>query len=99
MLLIVVLCSVHAVAERHGRGMNYLPLMQAMASLPDDSLRQSQQPDTLPRKREALEAPVTYEANDSILFTQAGWGHLYGQGKVNYQQIELTADVISMNMD
>ncbi len=99
MLLIVVLWSVHAVAERHGRGMNYLPLMQAMASLPNDTLRQSQQPDTLPRKREALEAPVTYEANDSILFTQAGWGHLYGQGKVNYQQIELTADVISMNMD
>ncbi|MDY2640788.1 MAG: putative LPS assembly protein LptD, partial [Mediterranea sp.] len=99
MLLIVVLWSVHAVAERHGRGMNYLPLLQATASLPDDSLRQSQQPDTLPRKREALEAPVTYEANDSILFTQAGWGHLYGQGKVNYQQIELTADVISMNMD
>ena len=99
MLLIVVLWSVHAVAERHGRGMNYLPLLQATASLPDDTLRQSQQPDTLPRKREALEAPVTYEANDSILFTQAGWGHLYGQGKVNYQQIELTADVISMNMD
>lgn len=99
MLLFVVLWSVRAVAERHGRGMNYLPQMQLAASLPDDSLRQSQQPDTLPRKREALEAPVTYEANDSILFTQAGWGHLYGQGKVNYQQIELTADVISMNMD
>lgn len=99
MLLFVVLWSIRAVAERHGRGMNYLPLIQATTSLPDDSISLAQQPDTLPRKREALEAPVTYEANDSILFTQAGWGHLYGEGKVNYQQIELTADVISMNMD
>ncbi|MGN0257003.1 MAG: putative LPS assembly protein LptD [Bacteroides sp.] len=100
LLLFVALWSVHAVAERHGRGMNYLPLIEATRSIPEDTIRLAQQqPDTLPRKREALEAPVTYEANDSILFTQAGWGHLYGQGKVNYQQIELTADVISMNMD
>ncbi len=56
--------------------------------------------DSLPtKKKEALDAPVTYEANDSIVFTQTGYGHLYGEGKVNYQQIELTADVISMNMD
>lgn len=46
-----------------------------------------------------MSAPVTYEANDSIVFTQGGYAHLYGDGKVNYQQIELKAGVITMNMD
>ncbi|MDO4165604.1 MAG: putative LPS assembly protein LptD [Bacteroides sp.] len=60
--------------------------------------------DSVPaKKKDGLDAPVTYEANDSIVFTQDGYAHLYGQGKVVYQQtskpIELTADVITMNMD
>ena len=59
--------------------------------------------DTVPqKKKEALEAPVNYEAQDSIVFTQDGWAHLYGNGKVVYQQrqpVELTAEVITMNMD
>lgn len=67
-------------------------------TLQPDSLRM----DTLAasgKKKQPLDAPVTYEANDSIVFTQGGYAHLYGQGKVNYQQIELAADVITMNMD
>lgn len=52
-----------------------------------------------PVKKQPLDAPVVYEANDSIVFTQGGYAHLYGQGKVNYEKIELTADVITMNMD
>ena len=86
----MLLCSARAVAVRQGKGMHtpQRPNLQ-------DTLRV----DTSAAKKEPLEAPVTYEANDSILFTQSGWGHLYGQGKVNYQQIELAADVISMNMD
>lgn len=52
-----------------------------------------------PAKKQPLDAPVVYEANDSIVFTQGGYAHLYGQGKVNYEKIELTADVITMNMD
>ena len=90
LLLLVLLCSARAVAVRQGRGMQ----TQLHPNL-QDTLRV----DTSAAKKEPLEAPVTYEANDSILFTQSGWGHLYGQGKVNYQQIELAADVISMNMD
>lgn len=56
-------------------------------------------PDTTISKKDQLEAPVTYEANDSVTFTQGGFAHLYGSGKINYQQIELSADVITMNMD
>lgn len=51
------------------------------------------------KKKEPLDAPVIYEASDSIVFTKGGYAHLYGEGKVNYQNIELTSAIISMNMD
>ena len=51
------------------------------------------------KKKQPLDAPVIYEANDSIVFTQGGVANLYGDGKVNYQNIELAAEVITMNMD
>lgn len=54
--------------------------------------------DTTQRK-EAIDAPVVYEASDSIVFTKGGLAHLYGSGKVNYQNIELTSGIITMNMD
>ncbi|MCL1626714.1 MULTISPECIES: putative LPS assembly protein LptD [Bacteroidaceae] len=50
-------------------------------------------------KKEPLDAPVVYEAADSIVFTKEGYAHLYGEGKVTYQNIELTSAIISMNMD
>lgn len=50
-------------------------------------------------KKEPLDAPVVYEASDSIVFLKGGFAHLYGNGKVNYQNIELTSQLISMNMD
>lgn len=51
------------------------------------------------KEKEPLDAPVIYEASDSIVFTKEGYAHLYGEGKVNYQNIELTSAVITMNMD
>lgn len=51
------------------------------------------------KKKDPLDAPVVYEASDSIVFTRGGFAHLYGNGKVNYQNIELTSAVITMNMD
>ena len=84
---------------RWGRGLHLLiGEVWRDSTLQPDSLRM----DTLAasgKKKQPLDAPVTYEANDSIVFTQGGYAHLYGQGKVNYQQIELAADVITMNMD
>lgn len=56
--------------------------------------------DTLKRRdNDAVEAPVTYESNDSMVWTRGGEAYLYGNAKVNYQKIELTAGIISMNMD
>lgn len=51
------------------------------------------------KEKEPLDAPVIYEATDSIVFTKEGFAYLYGEGKVNYQNIELTSAVISMNLD
>lgn len=54
--------------------------------------------DTTPKKQ-PIDAPVIYEASDSIVFTKGGFAHLFGNGKVNYQNIELTSALITMNMD
>ncbi len=75
--------------------------LRLAGGLPNDSL----EVDTLEepaKKKDALDAPVDYEATDSIVFTQDGYAHLYGEGKVLYKQkrpIQLEADVITMNID
>ena len=46
-----------------------------------------------------LDAPVKYSANDSIVFENGGFAHLYGKGNVAYDKIKLEAAVISMNLD
>jgi lipopolysaccharide assembly outer membrane protein LptD (OstA) len=70
-------------------------------ALPADSVRvDSVAADTAKKpKQSALNSPVTYSANDSIVFEDGGFAHLYGDGKVNYEKIELTAQTITMNMD
>lgn len=55
--------------------------------------------DSVPKRQEIITAPVDFEATDSIVFTQNGFAHLYGEGQVSYEQIKLTADVITMNID
>ena len=50
------------------------------------------------KKKNALNAPVFYEAKDSTVFSN-GLAFLYGQSKVDYEDIGLTAEVITMNMD
>ena len=50
-------------------------------------------------KKDAIEAPVYYECTDSIVWSRGGNAYLYGSGKVKYENIELTANIISMNMD
>ena len=68
-------------------------------SLALDSLGMNSLAADTTKKKEPLDAPVIYEASDSIVFTKEGYAHLYGEGKVNYQNIELTSAVITMNMD
>ena len=100
-------CSFYAEAQRV-RDRRIRGVARSADSVLTDSLRKdslvsgSLAVDTLAEdtaKKEPLEAPVVYEASDSIVFTKGGYAHLYGEGKVNYQNIELTSAVISMNMD
>ena len=52
-----------------------------------------------PPKKSPLEDVVKYTANDSIVFLSNNQAYMYGQGVVTYQDIELDADEIRMNMD
>ena len=84
LLFVLLLFPVEAMSQR-----------QREVSLPQDSLMT----DSVPKKKEALDAPVSYEANDSIVFTQGGVAYLFGQSKVDYPNANLEAAIISMDMD
>ena len=62
------------------------PLLQDSVALPSP-------------KKQAIDAPVFYECTDSMVWSTGGNAYLYGSGKVVYDKIELTANIISMNMD
>lgn len=54
--------------------------------------------DSIPKKN-GLDAPVSYQATDSIVMTAGNWAYLFGEGDVKYQNIELQSELIEMNMD
>ena len=95
-------CSFYAEAQRvRGKRMRGGEKTDSLHrdSLALDSLGMDSLAADTTKKKEPLDAPVIYEASDSIVFTKDGYAHLYGEGKVNYQNIELTSAVITMNMD
>lgn len=95
-------CSFYAEAQRvRGKRMRGGEKTDSLHrdSLVLDSLGMDSLAADTTKKKEPLDAPVIYEASDSIVFTKEGYAHLYGEGKVNYQNIELTSAVITMNMD
>lgn len=95
-------CSFNAEAQRvRGKRMRGGEKTDSLHrdSLALDSLGMDSLAADTTKKKEPLDAPVIYEASDSIVFTKEGYAHLYGEGKVNYQNIELTSAVITMNMD
>ena len=106
LLLLFTVSNEVMAQQRRGRNVSRVAQRDSTAMVEADSLALARDSlgaapvDTVAAARKTqLEAPVTYEANDSISFTQGGYAHLYGGGKINYQQIELAADIISMNMD
>lgn len=74
-----------------------------IASLPDslvtDSLLAVQDSAGIIRQRDALDAPVIYESSDSMIWNRGGYASLFGDGKVNYEDIQLTAAIIKMQVD
>ena len=112
LLFFFLLLSDEATAQRRRRGVTPVDVPGADSlnfKVPQDTLNiEPVKRDTLVRdslsietqpKQQPLNAPVIYEANDSIVFEQGGYAHLFGEAKVNYEQIELTSEIITMNMD
>ncbi|MDE5787659.1 MAG: LPS-assembly protein LptD, partial [Bacteroidaceae bacterium] len=67
---------------------------------PDSSKMDTVRHDTTRQSKSALEQPVHYTAKDSITFDYGrSMANLYGESRVNYQNLELTADHISMAID
>lgn len=63
-------------------------------ALPLDSVEEPK------KSKSALDQPVVYNAKDSLVFNyKTSRAHLYGDSKVTYQNLELTADDISMALD
>ncbi|WP_280670785.1 MULTISPECIES: putative LPS assembly protein LptD [unclassified Dysgonomonas] len=60
-------------------------------TIPADSIKGSQ--------KSGLDAIVYYSAKDSIVFTAQKQGFLFGEGEVNYQEINLVGEKISLDMD
>lgn len=103
LLIVLLMLPDEATSQRRRRGMIASNTAQTDSLNRKDSLGA----DTVvvhvdsvaPTKKQPLDAPVIYESNDSTTFTLGGAATLYGSGKVNYQNIELAAEVISMNLD
>ena len=55
--------------------------------------------DSIPEKQTGLDAPVSYQATDSIVMTAGNWAYLYGEGDVKYQNIELQSELCSLSLD
>lgn len=55
--------------------------------------------DSTQSKQVGLDAPVIYQAKDSMVMTAGNWAYLYGEGDVKYQQIGLQAENIEMSLD
>lgn len=79
--------------------MSMLQRNQFIEVLPDSSKKDVPQ-DTVRKSKSALDAPVDFSANDSVTFDYLlKYANFYGDSKVNYQNLELTADQISMSLD
>ena len=68
--------------------------------LPDSVPRDTIPADTARKSKNALDLPVNYSAEDSITFDYVNSrANLYGDSKVQYQNLELEAAIINISID
>ena len=97
-------CSLGSYAQRTRAGRNLAATDTVASVLPtaDSTLvaaSDSIPSDTVDQKRDELEAPVIYQSQDSMVWYKNGNAYLYGSGQVNYQQIELKANEITIDLE
>ena len=98
--LVTFLLAVIAYAVPANAALLPLSTTDSLSLLQDSLQTDSVSTDSVkPKKKDAIDAPVFYECTDSMVWASDGNAHLYGSGKVKYDKIELTANIISMNMD
>ena len=99
----IAMLSLNSLAQRRG-AREPLAMLDSLAVpatldttlvVPSDSLAN----DTAAKKRDDLEAPVVYQSQDSMVWYKNGNAYLYGSGQVNYQQIELKANEITIDLE
>lgn len=74
--------------------------LRAYTILPDTTQKDTAQVDTARRSKSALEEPVIYSAEDSITFDYtSNRAKLFGSSKVNYQNLQLEAELIDISLD
>ena len=103
LLIVLLMLPDEATSQRRRRGMIASNTAQTDSLNRKDSLGADtvvvRVDSVAPTKKQPLDARDNHESNDSTTFTLGGAATLYGSGKVNYQNIELAAEVISMNLD
>ena len=52
-----------------------------------------------PPKKQKLDHPISYKANDSIVLLSNGTAQLHGKSKVGYETMQLESEFIRVNMD
>ncbi len=68
--------------------------------LPDSSKKEKEDVDSLKISKSALDEPVDFSAKDSLTYDfRSGRANFYGDSKLNYLNLELQADFITMSVD
>ena len=63
----------------------------------DDSIRADSM---MGARSNGIDAPVKYSAEDSLVYdAESGTAYLYGNSKVDYENMKLTSDKVHMNLD
>jgi len=86
-----ILENLDSLAAKYARGERGILWNDSLAHIQDSIKKNTTSP---------LDAPVNYTAKDSVvIFMDSKNAHLFGDGNVKYQRIELSSQQIIMNMD
>ncbi len=76
------------------------PALADTVALADSLASDTVATDSVRKREPGIDAPVEYTAEDSLVYdAETGLAYLFGKAKVNYQDMQLDAGKITMNMD
>ena len=76
------------------------PVVADTLLLRDSLAADTARTDSVKKREPGIDAPIEYTAEDSLVYdAETGLAFLFGKAKVNYQDMQLDAGKITMNMD